>query len=101
MARWKPSSLEQLRERYGFERLDIVKLDIEGAEAELFKAGNTEWMEKVDVVILEVSDGENPGGLQRLLQVFPGVVDCTVAGENVIAVRRGCGLVAEAYRCLR
>ncbi len=92
------TSFEKLREVYGFERVGIVKLDIEGAEEELLAEGNTSWLERVDVVIMEVADHESPAGLQRLLRAFPYEVDCTIVNENIVAVRRGSGMCATAYR---
>jgi FkbM family methyltransferase len=91
------TSFDDLRKRYGIERFDVVKLDIEGAESELLKDGNTEWLARTDVVIMEVADHQNPGGLQRLLGAIPHEVDCRIVGESVTIVRRGSGLWVERY----
>jgi FkbM family methyltransferase len=40
----------------GEETIDILKLDIEGAEKELFADGCQEWMGKVRVIIIELHD---------------------------------------------
>jgi FkbM family methyltransferase len=93
-------SLGELQEKYGFHRIDILKLDIEGAEARLFEEGATDWMAIVDVLIMEVADHESPSGLQRLLRAFPADVNCTVAGENIVAIRTDRDLSATRYRYL-
>jgi hypothetical protein len=36
------------------QRIDILKLDIEGAETEIFSAANLEWIERVNCLIIEV-----------------------------------------------
>jgi len=41
----------------GFNRISILKLDIEGAELNLFKS-NTEWLELVDNLVIELHGTE-------------------------------------------
>lgn len=41
--------------------IDILKLDIEGAERELFNSGAESWLGKVDQIIIELHDKYNPG----------------------------------------
>jgi FkbM family methyltransferase len=94
------TSFDELRRIYGIDRFDIVKLDIEGAERYLFADGNTSWLEHTDVLIMEVADHENPGGLQRLLRAMPYETDCQIIGEVVVAIRPECGLSAERYTLL-
>ena len=94
------TSFDELRLVYGIERFDIVKLDIEGAERHVFSEGHTSWVEQTDVIIMEVADHENPGGVQRLLRCIPFEVDCQIIGESLVIVRRGCGLIVEPYLLL-
>lgn len=39
----------------GFERVDLLKVDIEGAEVELFK-GNVDWLQQVKTIAIEFHD---------------------------------------------
>jgi FkbM family methyltransferase len=39
----------------GFETIDLLKVDIEGAEVELFK-GNSDWLERVKTIAIEFHD---------------------------------------------
>lgn len=41
--------------------IDILKLDIEGAEKEIFEANCEVWLDRVRVVIIELHDRHNPG----------------------------------------
>lgn len=96
----RTTSFDEIRSRYNIDRFDIVKLDIEGAEQQLLAPDANSWLELVDVLIMEVADHENPGGLQNLLRAMPVEVDCQIVGENIVAVRRGSGLAVESYRYL-
>jgi FkbM family methyltransferase len=45
----------------GFDRIDILKLDIEGAERELFREGWQDWLPKVRMIVIELHDRFLPG----------------------------------------
>lgn len=42
-------------------RVDLLKLDIEGAECALFREGAEEWLPRVDVILVELHDHCVPG----------------------------------------
>jgi FkbM family methyltransferase len=48
-------SLPRLLSDFGIDRVDILKMDIEGSERSLFTA-NTEWLSKVSVLLIEMHD---------------------------------------------
>jgi FkbM family methyltransferase len=45
----------------GFEKIDLLKLDIEGAEREIFEAGDLDWMNRTDTIMVELHDRFRPG----------------------------------------
>jgi len=47
----------ELLRRSGRERIAILKMDIEGAEAEVFGTGPTEWLDRTDAIAIELHDG--------------------------------------------
>ncbi|HJQ67355.1 MAG TPA: FkbM family methyltransferase [Blastocatellia bacterium] len=53
-------TIGELLERSGAARIDILKLDIEGAEREVF-SHDPEWLGKVDLLIIELHDHYKPG----------------------------------------
>jgi FkbM family methyltransferase len=53
-------TIQDLLDRAGADRIDILKIDIEGAEAELFSE-NTAWLGRVGVLVLELHDRFVPG----------------------------------------
>lgn len=51
---------------YNFPRIDILKVDIEGSEKEVFEA-NTEWAGKVKNVIVEIHENMREGALNSVI----------------------------------
>lgn len=82
-------SIESLRMQRGWPNIDILKLDVEGAEHELF-SGNTDWLEKVNCLIFEVPDSEKPGTLQLIFEKLRNQRWNGMAiGENLVLLRHG------------
>jgi FkbM family methyltransferase len=52
-------TLTTLMHEVGIENVDILKMDIEGAEREIFS--NCDWIDKVKLLAIELHDRENPG----------------------------------------
>jgi len=50
-----------LMERFGMERLSLLKIDIEGSELELFSGPDNSWIERVDAISIELHDSWRPG----------------------------------------
>lgn len=53
-------SVPQLIAEHGLSTIDILKIDIEGAERPLFE-GDTSWLESVEVIAIELHDRFEPG----------------------------------------
>lgn len=53
-------SIPTLLEEFNWPGIDILKIDIEGAEREVFSS-DTEWLQKVKLIIIELHDGIKPG----------------------------------------
>jgi FkbM family methyltransferase len=49
-------SIRDVMTRTGVEHLSILKLDIEGSEAELFRDGYSDWIDAVDTFVVELHD---------------------------------------------
>lgn len=66
--------------------IDILKLDIEGAEKEVF-SGRPDWLEKVGILIVELHDRFKPGCSQAFYSaVSPFNFKKFQKGENIILV---------------
>jgi hypothetical protein len=60
LASVKSYSVDDLLKIAGSEQIDILKLDIEGAEKELF-SDSTDWIEHVSNIVIELHDRFRPG----------------------------------------
>lgn len=64
-------TIAQLLERQGWRRVDLLKMDIEGAEREIFQNGS-DWLDRVDVLIIELHDRIVPGCAQAFYRALHG-----------------------------
>jgi len=58
---FKAVTITSLMKTYNINEIDILKLNIEGAEKELFSDGYEEWLNKVKIIIIELHDTMKPG----------------------------------------
>jgi len=83
-------AIDDLLAMSGHDRIDLLKLDIEGAEAEVFSGDCGSWMPKTGAIVLELHDRFRPGcdelfraaARQFSFEQVPGM------GDNVIVRRR-------------
>lgn len=81
-------TVDGLMARCGLPRIDILKIDIEGAEVEVFRSSST-WLEKVECIIVELHDRYRPGCSRAFYNNSNGFDDEWAQGENVVLSRRG------------
>lgn len=81
-------SMRSLLGRSGFPRIDVLKVDIEGAELELF-TGPVDWLANVDCVVVETHDRFRPGSDAAVREALAAdFVELPGSGENLIFRRR-------------
>ena len=85
-------TVDTLMEEYGLPRIDILKIDIEGAEREVFQ-DSSGWLNRVDVLIVELHERMKPGCNRSFYRGSEGFDDEWVHAENVYLSRRGSCLV--------
>lgn len=54
-------TIDTILKMSGLEKIDILKLDIECAEKELFSKNYQSWLDKVNIIIIELHDFLEPG----------------------------------------
>ena len=59
-------TVQDILAQSGAARIDLLKLDIEGAERELFSDACEEWLPKVGTLVVELHDRYVPGCAERL-----------------------------------
>jgi FkbM family methyltransferase len=71
----------------GTDQIDILKMDIEGAEKEVF-AHSQEWLDKVGMIVVELHDNLKPGCSETFYQAIANHPFSEYRqGENVFLVR--------------
>jgi FkbM family methyltransferase len=77
----------ELLRRHGYESADIVKIDIEGAESEVFDSDCRAWLATTKILIVELHDHLRAGCFQRLRDAIKGLGFRQMErGENTILV---------------
>lgn len=64
-------TIDQLIDRQGCDRLDLLKIDVEGAEAELFH-DHAGWLDRIGVLVVELHDRIVPGCSEALYRALHG-----------------------------
>jgi FkbM family methyltransferase len=83
-------SMNAILQRMGGE-IDILKMDIEGSEYEVF-LHNTEWVNHVKAFVFECPDRDHPGTTARIFRTLEQVsFDTFVSGENLVLIRKETG----------
>jgi FkbM family methyltransferase len=83
-------TVDAVLKEHGVDRLDILKIDIEGAEREVFRDPSS-WIGKVDALIVELHERMKSGCNRNFYNGSNGFDDEWLQGENVYLTRsRGC-----------
>lgn len=70
------------------ESIDILKLDIETAEEQLFESGYESWLDKVDLILIEIHDNLKPGCSTSFYRATSKYrFKQSISGENIILER--------------
>lgn len=84
----KGRSVRSLMEEFKIEYIDILKVDIEGSEIELFSQNYEEWLSATDMVIIELHDGYRKGTSRTFFKAISQYPFSTsFHGENLVCVR--------------
>lgn len=79
-------TLDELLARFGKEGVDLLKLDIEGAEYALLKE-RPGWVDRCSVIVAEMHDRICPGATRAFINATDSRVDVWAKGEKRISVR--------------
>lgn len=82
-------SVPTLMTEHGLEKIDLFKVDIEGAEKQVF-ADTSAWLPKVDSLIAELHERTTPGCTRSFYGGTSGFEHEWLLGENVYLSRGGC-----------
>jgi FkbM family methyltransferase len=79
-------TIPEICKQFDKNRIDILKLDIEGSESALFSR-NAQWITSVENIFMELHEGAAPGASQKLLGVVKTDFILGFRGENLIFTR--------------
>lgn len=63
-------TISNIMSDYELKQIDLLKIDIEGAEKEVFGSGHEQWLPKTKVVIVEIHDKVNSGASKAVFEAF-------------------------------
>lgn len=84
-------TVPDLMAEFGLEEIDILKLDIEGAESVIFQTQDQSWLGKVRCIIFECCDYDDTGTTMSIFASLTAACvgfDAHVCGENILLIRR-------------
>ena len=74
-----------LCDMFSIERIDILKVDIEGAELEVFSEGYETWLSRVNTVVVETHERFRPGSEVAVRRALAAnFVELPGVGENLV-----------------
>jgi hypothetical protein len=80
-------TLDSIMREYNLQRIDILKIDIEGAEKEVFN-DTSSWLEKTDAIIIELHERMKSGCDHSFYNGSKGFDEEWHQGENVYLTRK-------------
>lgn len=81
----KSITIDEIMEQYHFPKIDLLKIDIEGAEQELFEYNYDNWLSKTSAIAIELHDFLRPGISHSFYKAIePYAFKMHTRGENLI-----------------
>ena len=78
-------TIQHIMEKFAFPHIDILKLDIEGSEKEVFENGFEHWLPKTKIIIIELHDKMKPGCSKAVFNAIGRYnFSFDIKGENII-----------------
>jgi FkbM family methyltransferase len=82
-------TVDSVMNRFGLPRIDILKMDIEGAEYDIFSNSDTGWLHNVGVLVIELHEYFRPGVTKLFYSAVKQLQHEEMSrGENIIIVNR-------------
>ncbi len=86
----KTITIPIIMQENNWDEIDILKLDIEGAEKTIFTKNFDEWIEKVNVFVFEIPDSDIPGTTQLIFDAISKhgiIVTCHNVDEYLVLIK--------------
>lgn len=80
-------SISTILEQEGWLTIDILKIDIEGSEKEVFESGYQSWLPKTKAIIIELHDHMRQGASKSVFHAISQYnFSCEMQDENLIFI---------------
>ena len=92
------TTINNLIKEYEIDKIDILKIDIEGSEQRIFDKSADEWLKKVNVLIIECPDNDK---IYSSINIYESFLrnnlkfKTYINGENFVFVKEGCEWIPE------
>jgi FkbM family methyltransferase len=80
------TSISEIIEEFGFKEIQILKIDIEGSEEQVFQ-DEPQWLDQVKMIFCEIHENMKPGLTQKIRSMLSLQFICSVQGEYNVFVR--------------
>jgi FkbM family methyltransferase len=77
-------SMESFMTSNKIDRIDLLKIDIEGSEFELFNSNNLNWIDAVDHIAIEIHDNIKPGATKLITEKLGNKYNQVQYGEYIL-----------------
>jgi FkbM family methyltransferase len=84
-------TVDEIMRAKGLDFVDLLKVDIEGSEKEVFE-NSTKWLDRVGVIVIELHDRLKPGCSEAVFKVTEEFAHSRQNGETVFLSRDTCAL---------
>ena len=82
-------SMEDIINQYKIDIIDILKLDIEGSEVEVFDKNCERWLNKVKVCIIEFHERKRPKSSKKIINIMKkNNFDYYIYTENYVFIKK-------------
>ena len=90
-AKSRGTTVDMLMKEYDIDYIDLLKVDIEGSEKEVFENADT-WIDKVGAIAIELHDGLKPGCSRAFSHATREFETICHRGETLFVARQRCML---------
>ena len=75
-------SIDSIMEEFGIDKVDILKMDIEGSEKECLLSPKSEWLQKTKYLLTEIHENIHPGLTQQVSNKIESMGTSFITSKN-------------------
>ncbi len=83
------TTMAALLTKFSITSIDILKMDIEGSEKEVFSLDIEKWLPITKCLVIELHDRMKPGSSQAVFKALANYnFECSIRGENLVFINK-------------